>query len=104
MSNNNDHDKVTPEPKRFRKYTSDSESDLDTNNMNNQSISDSKSYAPTSQNGDTPVNLTEIIQQTVICPSFIESIGPIIANAVRSSIDDAMKNYVSTLETKVSSR
>ena len=55
MSNNNDHDKVTPEPKRFRKYTSDSESDLDTNNMNNQSISDSKSYAPTSQNGDTPV-------------------------------------------------
>jgi hypothetical protein len=45
MSNNNDHDKVTPEPKRFRKYTSDSESDLDTNNMNNQSISDSKSDA-----------------------------------------------------------
>jgi hypothetical protein len=32
MSNNNDHDKVIPEPKRFRKYTSDSESDLDTNN------------------------------------------------------------------------
>jgi hypothetical protein len=50
------------------------------------------------------VNLTEIIQQTVICPSFIESIGPINANAVRSSIDDAMKNYVSTLETKVKSQ
>jgi hypothetical protein len=49
----------------------DSESDLDTNNMNNQSISHSKSYAPISQNDDTPaifqttegqsVNLTEII-------------------------------------------
>jgi len=114
MSNDNDHDKVTPEPKRFRKYTSDSESDLDTNNMNNQSISDSKSDAPTSQNGHTPVifqttegqsvNLTEIIQQTVISPSFIESIGPIIANAVKSSLDDAMKNYVSTLETRVKSQ
>ena len=111
MSNNNDHDKVTPEPKRFRKYTSDSESDLDTNNMNNQSISDSKSNAPTSQNGHTPVifqttesqsvNLTEIIQQVVISPSFIESIGLIIANAVKNSLDDAMKHYVSTLETKV---
>jgi hypothetical protein len=50
------------------------------------------------------VNLTEIIQQTVICPSFIESTGPINANAVRSSIDDAMKKYVSTLETKVKSQ
>ena len=113
MSNNNDH-KVTPEPKRFRKYTSDSESDLNTNNMNNQSIFDSKSDAPTSENGHTPVifqttegqsvNLTEIIQQTVINPSFIESIGPIIENAVRSSINDAMQNYVSTLETKVKSQ
>jgi hypothetical protein len=60
--------------------------DLDTNNMNNQSIPDSKGDAPTSQNGHTPVifqttegqsvNLTEIIEQTVISPSFIESIGP----------------------------
>jgi hypothetical protein len=82
--------------------------------MNNQSMSDSKSDAPTSQNGHTPVifqttegqsvNLTEIIQQTVISPSFIESIGPIIANAVKTSLDDAMKNYVSTLETKVKSQ
>jgi hypothetical protein len=82
--------------------------------MNNQSISDSKSDAPTNQNGHTPVifqttegqsvNLTEIIQQTVISPSFIKSIGPIIANAVKNSLDDAMNNYVSTLETKVKSQ
>ena len=113
MSNNNDHDNVTPEPKRFRKYTL--ESDLDTNNMNNLSISDSKSDAPTtggtSQNGhtsvifqtteDQSVNLAEIIQQMVISPRFIESIGPIIASADKNSLDDAMQNYVSTLETKV---
>jgi chaperonin cofactor prefoldin len=113
MSNNNDHGNVTPEPKRFRKYTL--ESDLDTNNMNNLSISDSKSDAPTtggtSQNGhtsvifqtteDQSVNLAEIIQQMVISPRFIESIGPIIASADKNSLDDAMKNYVSTLETKV---
>jgi hypothetical protein len=36
--------------------------------------------------------------------SFIESIGPIIANAVKTSLDDAMKNYVSTLETRVKSQ
>ena len=113
MSNNNNLDKVTPEPKRFHKYTS--ESDLDTNNMNNLSMSDSKSDAPTtggtSQNGHTPVifqttedqsvNLAEIIQQTVISPRFIESIGTIIASADKNSLDDAMENYVSTLETKV---
>ncbi|CAC5423290.1 unnamed protein product [Mytilus coruscus] len=124
-----DSEKVTPEPKRFCKYTSDSESD-DHHLQNNivmeevlshhdgqQSVTDSVVQSTTSPSTShrlpsqppiiftttegQSVNLSEVIKHTIVSPDFVDCIGPLIANVFKVGVDSALSNYVSNLEAKI---
>lgn len=120
-------EKVTPEPKRFCKYTSDSESDQLQNNIVMEEVlshhddpqSDTDSVVQSNTSPSTShtllsqppiiftttegqsVNLSEVIKHTIASPDFVECIGPLIANVVKASVDSALSNYVSNLEAKI---